>query len=80
MAKPLWGRRSLQDHLWSKFHPFIFRVILRLDIFQEDQLLIADPKALQRIFTMVDRYPMPRLPRTILKMLVGKGISWAKGT
>ena len=53
--------------------------MLRLDVFQEDQLLIADPKALQRIFAMAYRYPMNRFLHTTMKMLTGKGIGSAEG-
>lgn len=49
--------------------------------FQEDQLLIADPKALQRIFN-TSAYRYPKLPniRAISRMTSGKGIVWAEGT
>ena len=48
--------------------------------FQQDQLWIADPKALQRIFhTSAYRYPKLQMNRIISQMLNGKGIVWADG-
>lgn len=83
MAKPLWGRRSFQDYPWGKFNLqklSYWYLILRFDASQGDQLLVADPKALQRIFnTGAYRYPKQPNLRVISLMLNGKGVIWADG-
>jgi uncharacterized membrane protein len=47
---------------------------------QENQLFIADPKALQHIFqTCTYEYEKPSGERALLSLLLDRGILWAKG-
>ncbi|KAF9222413.1 cytochrome P450 [Gyrodon lividus] len=71
------GQAGEADFKWRS----CFGDIIRFKgVFGEDQLMIADPKALQWIFhTFAYRYPKQHSRRVASQMMNGKGIIWADG-
>jgi len=65
------------DFAWQSLYGDVVRF---KTVFGEDQLLVADPKALQWIFnTSGYRYPKQPNLRVISHMVTGKGVVWADG-
>jgi cytochrome P450 len=46
---------------------------------QEDQLMVTDPKALQRMFTSGYLYQKAEDHRVLSQILLGLGVAWAEG-
>ncbi|KAF9235250.1 cytochrome P450 [Melanogaster broomeanus] len=65
------------DFRWQRLYGNVIRF---KGAFGEDQLMITDPKALQRIFsTSGYLYPKAEDHRVLSQILLGPGVAWAEG-